>query len=123
MCQKKTFGQSQCIKQRLNEKEITNLNSLKLNIKQRLHEKEITNLNSLKLYIKQRLDEKITNLNSLKLYIKQRLDVKEITNLNSLKLYIKKIWWVLLTQSFFYTKRLVTVQFPLYILSLVSDSC
>ena len=32
MYQKKTFGQSKFIKQRLDEKEITNLNSLKLNI-------------------------------------------------------------------------------------------
>ena len=61
-------------------------------IKQRLDEKEITSLNSLQLNIKQRLDQEITSLNSLKLNIKQRLDEKEITSLNSLKLNIKKIW-------------------------------
>ena len=80
------------IKQTLDKKEITSLNSLQLNIKQRL-DQEITSLNSLNLNIKQRLDEKeITSLNSLKLNIKQRLDEKEITSLNSLKLNIKKIW-------------------------------
>ena len=62
-------------------------------IQQRFDEKEITSLNSLQLNIKQRLDEKeITSLNSLQLNIKQRLDEKEITSLNSLKLNIKKIW-------------------------------
>ena len=80
------------IKQRLDQ-EITSLNSLNLNIKQRLDEKEVTSLNSLNLNIKQRMDEKeVTSLNSLKLNIKQRLDEKEITSLNSLKLNIKKIW-------------------------------
>ena len=80
------------IKQTLDKKEITSLNSLQLNIKQRL-DQEITSLNSLNLNIKQRMDEKeVTSLNSLKLNIKQRLDEKEITSLNSLKLNIKKIW-------------------------------